>query len=186
MWCTAYAFYNLHTLGKCVASDGVWLYSDTDSCYSTKWDEEKVAEYNKKCREKLLANGYGAVNYEGKEFWLGEATIDGIYKEFRTVGAKRYCVRYEESDELKITVAGVPKKGVKCLKNDINNFKRGFVFDGETTGKLQHTYYFESDIWIDKDGNERADSIDLSPASYVLDDVTVVDWEKIWEEELEI
>lgn len=184
VWCTAYAFYNLHTLGKCVASDGVWLYSDTDSCYATKWDDKKVAAYNKKCHEKLLANGYGAVMYEGKEFWLGEATVDGIYKEFRTVGAKRYCTRYDDSGELKITVAGVPKKGVKCLKDNINNFKRGFIFDGETTGKLQHTYYFESDIWIDEDENERADSIDLSPASYVLDDVTVVDWEKLWEEEL--
>ena len=185
VWVTSYAFKNLFTLGKCVASDGVWLYSDTDSCYATKWDDKKVDAYNKEARKKLKANGYGAVVFNGKEFWLGEASVDGIYKEFRTVGAKRYCVRTDEG-KLKITVAGVPKKGAVCLKDNINNFHKGFVFDGETTGKLQHTYYFESDIWIDENGNERGDSIDLSPTTYVLDDVTVVDWEKLWEEEIEM
>ena len=55
-----------------------------------------------------------------------------------------------------------------------------------TTGKLQHTYYYEADTWIDKNGNERGDSIDLSPTTYVLDDITVVDWDSLWEEEIEI
>ena len=185
-WVTSLGFRNLHNLGKCVANDGIWLYSDTDSCYSTKWDDKKVAAYNEECRRLLKENNYGAVFVNGKEFWLGEATLDGEYKEFKTMGAKRYCVRTLE-DDLKITVAGVPKKkGALCLKNDINNFKKGFIFDGETTGKLQHTYYYEEDIWIDENGNERADSIDLSPTTYVLDDVDVVDWEKLWEEEIEM
>ena len=195
VWVTSYAFKNLHTLGSCVASDGVWLYSDTDSCYSTKWDDDKVKAYNEECRRKLKANGYGAVHYNNKEFWLGEASLDGVYSEFRTVGAKRYAVRYADDErndakvrgKLKITVAGVPKKkGVLCLKDDINKFKKNFVFDGETTGTLQHTYFYESDIWIDENGNERADSIDLSPTTYILDDVTVIDWEKLWTEEIEM
>lgn len=200
VWVTSYAFVNLFTLGKCVASDGIWIYSDTDSCYSTKWDDEKIKAYNDRCKEKLKENGYGAVVLNGKEFWLGCAEVDGIYSEFRTVGAKRYAVRYADVPEnrkpdakgkikanlLKITVAGVPKKGVKCLMDEIGNFHRAFVFDGETTGKLQHTYYYESDIWVDKNGNERGDSIDLSPTTYVLDDVEVIDWEKLWTDEIEI
>ena len=200
VWVTSYAFKNLFELGKCVASDGIWAYSDTDSCYATKWDWVKVEAYNKKCRKKLKANDYSAVIHNGKEFWLGEASKDGTYSEFRSAGSKRYCVRYADipeyrkpdskgnilANKLKITVAGVPKDGVKCLKDDIENFRKTFVFDGETTGKLQHTYYFEPDIWIDANGNERADSIDLSPTTYVLDDVDVVDWEKLWEEELEM
>jgi len=185
VWVTSYAFKNLHILGSCVKD--VWLYSDTDSCYAASWDEEKVNAYNQECRNKLKANGYGSVKFDGKEFWLGEACKDGEYSEMRTMGAKRYAVRDYETNKLKITVAGVPKKkGVLCLKDNINNFHKGFVFDGETTGKLQHTYYFEPDIWIDKNGNERADSIDLSPTTYVLDDVTVIDWEKLWEEEIEM
>ena len=203
VWVTSYAFKNLHTLGKCVdyKNGGAWLYSDTDSCYATKWDDLKVKEYNENCRKKLKANNYGPVVYKGKKFWLGEACKDGTYSEFRTVGAKRYAVRYADipeyripdkngntlANKLKNTVSGVPKKkGVLCLKDDINNFHKGFVFDGETTGKLQHTYFYESDIWIDDEGNERADSIDLSPTTYVLDDVTVIDWEKLWEEEIEM
>lgn len=202
VWVTSYAFYNLHTLGKCVAEgeDAIWLYSDTDSCYSTKWDDEKVSSYNKKCKEKLLANGYGPVLVDGKELWLGVAELDGEYSEFRTVGAKRYCCRYADTprnnkpdangkvkaNKLKLTVAGVPKKGVACLNDSIDSFHKGFVFDGETTGKLQHTYYFEEDIWIDKNGNERGDSIDLSPTTYVLDDIEVPDWDKLWEDEIEM
>ena len=193
VWVTSYSFYNLHELGKCVSDEvdengdePIWIYSDTDSCYSTKWDDEKVSEYNKKCKEKLLANNYGCVNVDGREFWLGVAEKDGEYLQMRTTGAKRYCVRKAKDGKLKITVAGVPKKGVECLKDDIANFHKGFVFDGETTGKLQHTYYFEEDIWIDKNGNERGDSIDLSPTTYVLDDIDVPDWEKIFEEDFEI
>ena len=86
---------------------------------------------------------------------------------------------------MKITVAGVPKKAAKCLKDDINNFHRNFIFDGETSGKLQHTYYFEKEIWVDEFGNERGDSIDLSVTTYVLDDVETIDWEKLWEEEID-
>ena len=185
VWVTSYAFYNLHTLGKCVA-DGIWLYSDTDSCYATKWDMEKVNAYNENCKKKLEANGYSCVKIGEREFWLGVAEKDGEYSEFRTCGAKRYAVRDAESKKLKITVAGVPKKGAKCLDDEINNFHRGFVFDGESTGKLQHTYYYEEDIWIDKNGNERGDSIDLSLTTYVLDDVTTIDWDSLWEEEVEI
>ena len=195
VWVTSYAFENLFALGACVSKDGIWLYSDTDSCYATGWDEEKVAAYNEKCKEDLKANNYGAVIIDGKEFWLGVAEDDGTYSQFRCCGSKRYCVRYARTPEnkskkkagkLKLTVAGVPKKGVKCLKNNIRNFHKEFVFDGKTTGKLQHTYFFEPEIWIDKNGNERADSIDLSPCEYKLDDVKVVDWESLWSEDVEM
>ncbi len=103
-----------------------------------------------------------------------------------SVGAKRYAVRML-NDVLKIPVAGVPKSGVLCLKNDIRNFRAGLVFDGETTGKMQHTYFYEDDIYTDQNGNERGDSIDLSPTTYVLDSVSSPkDWDKIFEEEIEI
>ena len=199
VWVTSYAFYNLFQLGKCVAPGGIWIYSDTDSCYSDKWDDKKIDAYNENCKKLLKANGYDAVRIGSKEYWLGCAEIDGEYSEFRTVGAKRYAVRYADipkyqkpddkgrilANKLKITVAGVPKAGAKCLKDNMNNFHAGFVFDGETTGKLQHTYYYEKDIWIDDAGNERGDSIDLSPTTYVLDDVDTIDWEKLWTEEVD-
>ena len=44
VWVTSYAFRNLFELGKCIENDmdnddgGLWLYSDTDSCYGIHWD----------------------------------------------------------------------------------------------------------------------------------------------------
>lgn len=183
VWVTSYAFRNLFSLGACA---GVWLYSDTDSCYGMDWDDEKVNAYNEKAKKMLLDRGYGPVLHNDREYWLGVAELDGVYSEFISVGSKRYAVRDYESGKCKITVAGVPKRGVACLKDELRNFHSGFIFDGVTTGKKQHTYFFEDDIWTDEDGNERGDSIDLSPGDYLLDSVRSVNWEKIYEEEIEV
>lgn len=182
VWVTSYAFANLFTIGSFA---GVWIYSDTDSCYGMEWDKAGLEAYNESCKARLRERGYGAVEHNGREYWLGICELDGQYKEFISVGAKRYAVRTLK-DTLKITVAGVPKSGVLCLKDDIRNFRRGLIFDGETTHKMQHTYFFEEDIYTDANGNERGDSIDLSPTTYVLDSVNSPDWESIFEEEIEI
>ena len=182
-YCTAYAFRNLFELGKCVncyyndegklAYPPHWYYSDTDSCYSDDWNEDKIAEYNEHCKELLRANGYGAVKVSNKEYWLGVAEPDSEYEEFVVLGSKRYAGRGADDHELHITVAGVPKKtGAKCLKDDLTNFCRGFIFDGETTGKLTHFYIFsDKGIYKDEFGNEIGDSIDLQPCDYELDAV---------------
>lgn len=187
-WVTSYAMRNLFRLGKCIdyENGGIWLYSDTDSIYATKWNEEKLATYNEKCKEKLRANGYGSVRVNGKEYWLGVAEKDKVYTQFRMTGAKRYCGRDLDDGELHITVAGVPKKGAVCLEDDIENFAIGFIFPGSKTGKKQHTHFY-NDIYIDENGNETGDSIDLSPCEYKLGAaLTEGEWEKIFEEEISI
>lgn len=188
VWVTSYAMHNLFELGEtCIDYDngGSYIYSDTDSIYATGWNMEAVDKYNEKCKEQLLENGYGPAMVNGKEYWLGIATKDGEYTEFRTCGAKRYCDRSIEDGKLHITVAGVPKKGAECLKDDIENFKTGFIFPGTKTGKQLHTYFY-NDIYTDAAGNETGDSIDLSPCDYLLDSVNTVDWDKLWEEEVQI
>lgn len=187
VWVTSYAFSNLFTLGKCIDYEhgGIWLYSDTDSIYGYKWDDEKVEKYNRTCKDKLIANGYGCVEFNGSEYWLGIAENDSRYYEYRVQGAKRYCGRSFEDNELHITVAGVPKAGVKCLKS-IEDFRPGMIFDGVTTGKKTHTYFFVDHIYIDDQGNETGDSIDLSPCDYLLDSVNVPDWEELYKEEIEV
>ena len=181
VWCTSISFANLHTIGSFA---GTWYYSDTDSCYGKNWDLKGLEEYNQHCKDLLTARGYGAVMHNNREYWLGICELDGEYREFISVGAKRYAVR-DKNGKLKITVAGVPKAGVNCLQDDITKFKAGFIFDGKTTGKLQHTYFFEDDITIDEHGNERGDSIDLSPTSYLLDSVRNVDWEGFFKDHIE-
>lgn len=189
VWVTSYSFRSLHWFADRCLSDGIHLYSDTDSCYGINWNEAEVKKYNEECKKRLIANGYGAVVKDGREYWLGiaETSDEDVYIEFKVQGAKRYCGRLKADGELHITVAGVPKKyGAKCLKDDINNFTTGAIFDGITTGKKTHTYIYNDDIYIDADGNEVGDSIDLTPCDYKLDAVDVYDWEKIFEEEVEI
>ena len=180
-YCTALAFRNLFLLGDCVNKAYIngrlaypphWFYSDTDSCYSDDWNEKALNDYNENCKKLLKANGYGPVIVNNKEYWLGIAESDAEYSEYCVLGSKRYAGRSTEDNELHITVAGVPKQGAICLKDDLNNFCRDFIFDGNITGKKSHFYIFSPDgIYTDNFGNEIGDSIDLEPCDYQLDAV---------------
>ena len=191
VWVTSYAFRNLHRLNKCVKPEeegGLLLYNDTDSGYAHNWDEEKIKEYNNWCIECLHANNYDSVVIDGHVFTLGIAEhkpLKDDYTEFKVQGAKRYAGRCKKDNEIHITVAGVPKKGAACLHDDLNNFTKGFIFPGKETGKLQHVY-FASDIYIDDDGNETADSIDLLPNDYTLDCTDLFTLEDLLSEEIEV
>lgn len=183
VWCTSYAMEKLMIMGSCCKK---WIYSDTDSCYGMDWNEDKLALFNNEIRTKLLLNNYEPVMVDGRDYWPGIAELDGVYSEFRTVGSKRYACRYKDSGELKITVAGVPKSGVKCLNNDINNFVQGMIFSGAVTGKKQHQYIYSEEIYIDEFGDETGDSINLEQCDYLLDATVVYDWESFFDSEMRI
>ena len=191
-WVTSYAFRNVHELNKCVKPEtegGLLMYNDTDSAYAHGWDEEKIKAYNDNCLKLLQANGYDSIVIDGKTFTLGIAEhkpLKDDYTEFKTMGAKRYCGRCKKDNEIHITVAGVPKKtGAKCLNDDITKFSEGFIFKGIETGKKQHVY-FSSEIYIDEDGNETADSIDLLPGDYKLSATEKFEIEDLFSEEFEV
>ena len=187
IWITAGAFRHLYELGACVAADGLWLYSDTDSAYGTKWDVAKLAALNQRAMDKLLTAGYDAVRVNGQEFWVGIADPCGHYSQFTALHAKCYVKRDAETCDLGITIAGVPKTtGALCLLDDINNFKVNFIFPGVITGKLTHTHIFEDDIYIDDHGNETGDSIDLTPCDYRIKPAKEIDWEWLETEEVEV
>ena len=186
VWVTSAAFYNVHQLAKCCRLP---LYMDTDSCYGIDWDMEKVEAYNQHCKDMLTANNYGPVIRDGKEYWLGVAEHNGdedTYTEFKYMGAKRYCGRCKADGQLHTTVAGVPKIGAECLEDNIDNFHPGFIFDGRRTGNKTHVYFIKDDIYIDENGNETGDSISLIPCDYELDSVNVVNWEELFNEEINI
>lgn len=170
VYVTAYAMRNLYRLGKCCK---LWLYSDTDSVKGIGWDIEMIEKYNKEIEEKAIKRNLGIVEYNGKNYMLGKAEFDGKYDEFVSLGSKRYC--YRENGELHITVAGVPKNGVKQLNNDIYNFRPGMIFKGggeNGTGKNQVTYIMVKGIrTIEIDGEEieYGSSIRLDPCDYDLD-----------------
>ena len=177
VYTTSYALVNLMELSDCIDYDngGLHCYSDTDSIYCVGMDPVKVKAYNDQCIEKLKKNGYGGVTVDGKTYFLGVAEKEGQYIEFKYTGAKRYCKR-DIDGKLIITVAGVPKAGVKCLNDNINNFKPGMCFDGKTTGKLQHEYITVNDIYVDEKGNITGDSINLNPCDYILDSENTFDF----------
>ena len=186
VWVTSAAFYNVHQLAKCFR---IPLYIDTDSCYGLDPDLDAITAYNQRCKDMLVANGYGPVIRDGKEYWLGVAEHEGdkdTYTEFKYQGAKRYCGRQVKDGKLHSTVAGVPKKGVICLDDNIDNFHPGFVFSGELTGKKTHVYFNVPEIYIDENGNETGDSISLIPCDYALDSVQVVNWQELFNEEIQI
>ena len=190
-WITEISMYNLFKMGReCIdyKNGGLWVYSDTDSAYSNKWNMEAVKQYNEWCLQELRANGYDAVKVGDKEYILGTISFDKDtdYTEFRYHGAKRYCGRNRYDKELHITVAGVPKKGYKALKNNINNFVTGFIFSGAITGKLEHKYFYNQMPYIDKWGNEICDSVDLSPCDYTLSTNIVTDFDELFEEEINV
>lgn len=185
IWCTAYATKNLFELGACVGKDGEWIYSDTDSCFAYNWDKELLKQYNEKRIKLMKDRGYDGIEHNGRMYYLGIVELDKVCSEFVGIHSKCYCYRDAGSGELKITVAGVPKRGAKCLNDDIRNFKTGFIFKGTETGKLTHTYIFNK-MHKDKNGNSIADSIDLSPCDYLINDMNTITWEDIITEEIEV
>lgn len=185
VWVTSYAMHNLFDLGSCCK---IWLYSDTDSVYGIGWDKYKVKQYNKRCIQMVKNAGYDGVEHNGKIYWLGVAESErkDKYSEFKYMGAKRYCGRSYSDNNLHLTVAGVPKTAVSCLNDDIRNFSKGFVFTGEESGKKLHSYMMVDDIYIDENGNETGDSIDLSPCDYNLDQVVFHSVDEYFEAKEEI
>lgn len=128
---TAYARRNLFT--AILSNPEFVMYCDTDSTKSEK--ELDYTLYNKLRAKKIKdicefynldEKLYRPKNKFGEECPLGEFTKEPDYTEFKTLGAKRYCAR--ENGKLKITVSGINKEAVSCLKDDINNFDDKLVF----------------------------------------------------------
>lgn len=188
-WCTAYSRRNL--LMRVFSSkefDRDVLYMDTDSCkFIYKPEYEKIfIDYNNSVDQKyyevckaypddITLDMFKPKDNNGIEHPLGyfESDDGGGYTEFVTLGAKKYCYRDMEG-ELHITVAGVSKKGVSILNNDISNFKKGLIWDYKESGKLTHFYISnqpEAEI-IDYQGNRYISNykygIVLQPTTYKL------------------
>lgn len=145
IYCTAYARKNLFygVLGE--NEDGDFLnvedviYTDTDSIKMLRTPEaEDVFDcYNSQVLEmhKIIADQLGVdpadlspLDDNGVPHPIGVFAEDGSAEELKVLGAKKYCYRDDKEHKLHLTVAGVPKEGVNCLHNDLNEFRDGKVF----------------------------------------------------------
>lgn len=150
VWVTAYARRNL--LENVLLLDDYVIYCDTDSVkLAAGYDKDIIEKYNLSVIEKLKKvaketdidfKRFSPKDIKGHEHMLGlfekeftsDTEKDHTYKEFKTLGAKKYAYRACD-DKCKITVSGVPKKGAAALKNDLNNFTDNLIFTYEDTGK---------------------------------------------------
>ena len=116
VWVTAYARRNLFS--GISAAGGDYIYSDTDSLKMT--NHEKHLDYIEKYNEKIIKKLEDACefhgldksvirpkNKDGVEKPLGVWDFEGVYDEFKTLGAKRYMHRI--GTEWTLTCAGVNK-----------------------------------------------------------------------------
>lgn len=111
------------------------LYVDTDSV-KVQMEQEKAEKLISTLNEKWLLRAeksevsLKATDKKGVEHCLGLAEFDGKYKQFKTLGAKKYAY-IEEDNSLHITIAGVPKEdGAEYLKKyGLKAFSKGFVFE---------------------------------------------------------
>lgn len=78
----------------------------------------------------------------GNKHPIGVYEVEENYRQFITLGAKRYAY-VDDNNNIHIAVSGVSKdKGAKQL-NDINEFKDGLIFDLEHSGKMVMHYQDE-------------------------------------------
>ena len=161
------------------------VYYDTDSIKMLHADRHKeIFElYDKYVVDQLTAiTKYYKLPYDliepedinGVKHHLGFFDLDGVYTEFRTEGSKRYAYRTEDGI-LKCTVAGVSTStGKNALNDNIENFKKGLVFDYDTAGKLTSIYNDEQEPVIIEDEQGHKDFYDdtyatvLMPTTYTL------------------
>lgn len=117
VWVTAHARHNLWEAILELGSD--YVYSDTDSVKYINADahEEFFKKYNLEMKAKLLKmclhykipfEMCEPMTKKGVKKLIGVWEDDGVYKKFKTIGAKRYIYEYE-SGELLFTISGVNK-----------------------------------------------------------------------------
>ena len=174
VWVTAHARNNL--LRNVIKLDEFVIYCDTDSMkLAPGYNKDIILKYNDIVKRKvdfvskLLGIDlykYSPKDVKGRNHLLGLFEMDAHYIEFITQGAKKYAVKIfdekENTEKIKITVAGVPKGGAIQLK-DLNDFRDDFVFDYKYTNKLIIFY---------NDEQEPFDLIDEYGIKYTITDKT--------------
>lgn len=107
-----------------------FVYCDTDSVKFIDDGTVDFTQYNKSRKQDSIKNGGVATDKAGKQYYLGLYDYEGTYKQFITMGAKKYAY-VDNADQLHITVAGCGKsKGAKELaeRGGLEAFKEGFTF----------------------------------------------------------
>lgn len=139
-WVTAWARLKLKEMINIVGDN--FVYCDTDSVKFLVRDDynrivARIKEYNQGLKELSISNKGYADDKKGITHYLGVYEYEETYKQFKTLGAKKYAYTRQDGT-FKITIAGVPKKAGAREMGTIENFNVGFVF--RNSGKLESVY----------------------------------------------
>lgn len=183
VYCTAYARRYLW-LGI-MSIDEDLLYSDTDSFFYRGehdfawWDAMIEDKLLKMCKHyKIDFDKTRPLDPKGVHRQLGalEVEDDDGAERFKTLGAKKYII--EKGGRLFLTVAGINKGAVSCLKS-IDEFSAGFIFDKDhpSVKKLEHTYLTDMQpvTWPGGYRSELKYGINMRPTGYKLSMPNVYD-----------
>lgn len=155
-WGTWVTAHTRRTITKAIQEIGAedYVYSDTDSIKFLH--PEKHLSMFERLNNDITKRIESALNYhrldtskmfaktqDGKIKQLGIFEIDGRYKYFKMLGAKRYM--YSDEDGIHITIAGLSKKlGGDYIRKNFKDPYAAFTdklkIPSLETGKLTHTY----------------------------------------------
>ena len=117
VWITAYARQNLLKMVKVIGNDVIYCDTDSIKYMNYKKYEHDITDYNNELlnrgieclkRYKIDKRLLTPKDIKGNKHALGVFTDEGVYSDFKTVGAKRYMTVKDEN-KLQITVSGIKK-----------------------------------------------------------------------------
>lgn len=185
VWVTSLARANLFSGILACGED--FVYSDTDSVKLINHDMHKsyFDAYNKGVMRKIEKSAsiykrspedYIPRTKEGKEKPIGVWDFEGVFDEFKTLGAKRYLVRV--GDKYILTLAGANKWKARdflvSTRSPFDTFDNGLCIPPDASGRLLLTYIDEptSGTVIDYMGKEfsytELSSIHMEKSEYNL------------------
>lgn len=161
VWTTSISRSELMFVIRDVIGYESFVYADTDSCFYIESPEieERIEAYNQKIIEKNKALGLGVPNLDGGISYYGTLDHEEHCKTFKFLHAKCYGYTTDE-DELKITVAGVPKdNGLPEDDPDyitreqelgsLDNLADGFIFKKCGGTRAVYVPYYPTETVID-------------------------------------
>ena len=165
-WCTSWARLRLWEGIRLAGRN--YCYCDTDSVKAL--GSLDIDAYNRQRIKDSAASGAYADDPAGVRHYMGVFEYEGRYKQFATLGAKKYCY-VDQSDGLHITIAGVGKKrGARELQEagGIKAFRPGMIF--RAAGGTESIYNDLTREVINIDGHqlELGPNIYIRPSTYTL------------------
>lgn len=158
-WCTSWARLRLWEGIKLAGRD--YCYGDTDSVKAL--GNLDIDAYNQERIRDSMASGAYADDPAGVRHYMGVFEYESRYKQFVTLGAKKYAY-VDQSDDLHITIAGVGKeRGAMELQEagGIEAFRPGMIF--RAAGGTESIYNDLTREVVTIDGHQ----LELGPNIYI-------------------